>query len=215
MDPDFWHARWHERRIGFHEGRVNRMLAAHLDALALAPGSRIFVPLCGKAVDIPWLLSRGYRVTGVELSDIAVRDLFDGMGVTPEISDRSGQACYAADGIEIFSGDLFGLDADRLGTVDAIYDRAALVALPAEMRARYAAHVAALSRTAPQLVVTFEYDQAAMTGPPFSVFESELHALYGARYAITVLEDAEVPGGLKGVVPAREKAVLLRATGAA
>ena len=145
------------------------MLAAHLDALALAPGSRIFVPLCGKAVDIPWLLSRGYRVTGVELSDIAVRELFDGMGVAPDISDRGAQACYAADGIEIFTGDLFGLDADRIGTVDAVYDRAALVALPAEMRARYAAHVAEVSRTAPQLVVTFEYDQAAMAGPPFSV----------------------------------------------
>ena len=213
MDPDFWHARWHERRIGFHEGRVNRMLAAHLDALALAPGSRIFVPLCGKAVDIPWLLSRGYRVIGVELSDIAVRDLFDGMGVTPDVSDRGAHACYAADGIEIFTGDLFELDADRIGTVDAVYDRAALVALPPEMRARYAAHLAEVSRTAPQLVVTFEYDPSAMAGPPFSVSEAELRALYGARYDITVLEDADVPGGLKGVVPAREKAVLLRATG--
>jgi thiopurine S-methyltransferase len=209
MDPDFWHSRWQDGRIGFHEGRVNRMLEAHLDALRLAPGSRVFVPLCGKAVDIPWLLSRGHRVTGCELSEIAVRELFELMGVTPQVSEAGPNMRYAADGIEIFAGDLFELDAGRIGAVDAVYDRAALVALPADMRARYAAHLAGLSDAAPQLVVTFEYDQSAMDGPPFAVPEAELRTLYGNRFGITVLEDAEVPGGLKGVVAAREKAVLL------
>jgi len=213
MDAQFWHDRWQEGRLGFHEGRVNRMLEAHVGALGLAPGQRIFLPLCGKAVDIPWLLSRGYRVAGAELSEIAVRELFAGMEVRPEVSETGALRRYAADGIDIFAGDIFDLTADMLGPVDAVYDRAALVALPEEMRRRYAAHLAALTARAPQLLVTFEYDQAAMDGPPFCVTEDEVARCHGARYAIEVLADAEVPGGLKGIVPAREKAMLLRPAG--
>jgi len=213
MEPDFWHSRWQDGRIGFHEGRVNRMLEAHLDALRLAPGSRVFVPLCGKALDVPWLLARGHRVTACELSEIAVRELFDQMGVAPAVSEDGPRRRYMASGLEIFAGDLFALDAGRIGPVEAVYDRAALVALPADMRARYAAHLAGLTDTAPQLVVTFEYDQSGMEGPPFAVTEAELRALYGDRFGITVLADAEVPGGLKGIIPAREKAVLLHPRG--
>jgi len=210
MDAQFWHDRWHEGRLGFHEGRVNRMLEAHVGALGLGPGERVFLPLCGKAVDIPWLLSQGYRVAGAELSEIAVRDLFTGMGVTPEVTETGSHRRYSADGIDIFAGDIFEITADVLGPVDAVYDRAALVALPAEMRPRYATQLAGITAVAPQLLVTFEYDQAAMDGPPFSVNEEEVARCHAARYAIEVLADAGVPGGLKGVVAAREKAMLLR-----
>ena len=210
MDAQFWHDRWQEGRLGFHEGRVNRMLEAHVGALGLRPGERIFLPLCGKAADLPWLLSRGYRVAGAELSEIAVRDLFAGMGVTPEVTETGSHRRYSADGIDIFAGDIFEITADVLGPVDAVYDRAALVALPEEMRRRYAAHLAGITAGAPQLLVTFEYDQAAMDGPPFSVTGDEVARCHGARFDIEVLADAEVPGGLKGLVAAREKAMLLR-----
>jgi thiopurine S-methyltransferase len=210
MDAQFWHDRWHEGRLGFHEGRVNRMLEAHIGALGLDPGARILVPLCGKAVDLPWLAAQGYRVVGAELSELAVRGLFEALETEPVIAEKGNLTLYSAGGIEIFAGDIFDLDAATLGPVDAIYDRAALVALPSEMRARYAAHLATLTDAAPQLLVAFEYDQAAMDGPPFSVDEGEVARCHGARYAVEVLEDAEVPGGLKGVVAAREKAMLLR-----
>jgi len=210
MDAQFWHDRWQEGRLGFHEGRVNRMLEAHVGVLGLGPGQRVFLPLCGKAVDIPWLLSQGYRVAGAELSEIAVRDLFAGMGVTPDVTETGSHRRYAADGIEIFAGDIFEITADVLGPVDAVYDRAALVALPGEMRCRYAAHLAGITALAPQLLVTFEYDQAEMDGPPFSVTGDEVARCHGARFAIEVLADADVPGGLKGIVAAREKAMLLR-----
>ncbi|MGR3460755.1 MAG: thiopurine S-methyltransferase [Roseovarius sp.] len=210
MDAQFWHDRWQEGRLGFHEGRVNRMLEAHIGALTLLPGQRVLLPLCGKAVDIPWLLSRGYRVAGVELSEIAVRDLFAEMGVTPEISETGSHRRYSADGIDIFAGDIFEITADVLGPVDAVYDRAALVALPEAMRRRYAAHLAGITAGAPQLLVTFEYDQAAMDGPPFSVTGEEVARCHGARFAIELLADEDVPGGLKGIVAAREKAMLLR-----
>ncbi len=209
MDPDFWHSRWQAGQIGFHEGRVNRMLDAHLGALGLAKGTRLFLPLCGKAFDIHWLRANGFRVAGIELSEIAVRELFEEMGVEPEISQTGPLKRYAAEGVDIFVGDIFALTAEMLGPVDAVYDRAALVALPAEMRGAYTRHVAQITDTAPQLIVTFQYDQPLMDGPPFSLCEAAVRDHYGARYAVSVLSEHDVEGGLKGVVPATEKALLL------
>ena len=210
MDAQFWHDRWQEGRLGFHEGRVNRMLEAHVGALGLLPGQRVFLPLCGKTVDIPWLLAQGYRVAGAELSEIALRDLFAEMGVVPEVTETGAHRRYSASGVEIFAGDIFDLTAETLGQVDAVYDRAALVALPEGMRERYAAHLAAITGRAPQLLVTFDYDQSVMDGPPFAVDEAGLRRCHGARFEIERLAEAEVPGGLKGVCPAIESAFLLR-----
>ena len=210
MDAQFWHDRWQDGRLGFHEGKVNRMLEAHIGALKLAPGQRMFLPLCGKAVDIPWLLSQGYQVAGAELSEIAVHDLFSEMGVTPEVPATEHHRRYAAEGVDIFVGDIFELSASVVGQVDAVYDRAALVALPGETRTEYATHLAEITRCAPQLLVTFEYDQNVMEGPPFSITQDEVECCHGARFAIEVLAEAVVPGGLKGIVPAREKAMLLQ-----
>lgn len=209
MEADFWHTRWENMQIGFHEGEVNRMLAAHLAALGLAPGARLFLPLCGKTRDIAWLRAQGYRVAGAELSEIAVRQLFEEMGVTPQVTEAGPLRRYAAERIDIFVGDIFDLTADLLGAVDAVYDRAALVALPEAMRGRYAAHLAAITAIAPQLLITFEYDPAVMQGPPFSLTNADVRACHGARYDISVLAEADVPGGLKGICPARERALLL------
>ncbi|MGI3210299.1 thiopurine S-methyltransferase [Roseovarius tibetensis] len=209
MDAKFWHERWQDGRIGFHEGCVNRMLAAHIGALDLGAGARMFLPLCGKAFDIHWLVHEGYRVAGVELSEVAVQELFANLGATPEVTQAGPLKRYATSGLEIFVGDIFALTADTLGPVDAVYDRAALVALPAAMRSAYTRHVAQITGTAPQLVVTFQYDQTLMDGPPFSLTQDEVRDHYAAQYAITPLEQADVPGGLKGVCPATETALLL------
>ena len=209
MDPDFWHARWTANQIGFHEGKPNAHLEAHLGRLGLAAGARLFLPLCGKTRDIAWLLSRGLRVAGAELSPLAVAQLFDDLGVAPEISSVGSLEHHRAGGLDVFVGDIFALSADLLGPVDAVYDRAALVALPAPMRARYAAHMAAITAGAPQLLVCFTYDQAQAEGPPFSVPAADVRALYGAAYRPALLESRPVPGGLKGKVPAEEQAWLL------
>lgn len=209
MDPEFWHSRWQAGQIGFHEGRVNRMLDAHIGALDLSPGARLFLPLCGKAFDIHWLRTQGFRVAGIELSEIAVRELFNEMGLAPDIAQVGTLKRYAAAGVDIFVGDIFALTADILGPVDAVYDRAALVALPDGIRGPYAAHVADITGTAPQLLITFEYDQTLMDGPPFSLSEAAVRDYYGPKYAISVLSEKDVEGGLKGVCPALEKALLL------
>ncbi|MCB1908023.1 MAG: thiopurine S-methyltransferase [Rhodocyclaceae bacterium] len=209
MDADFWHSKWHAGDTGFHEDQVNALLAAHFGRLGLAGGARVFLPLCGKTRDIAWLLERGIRVVGAELSPLAVGELFEGLGVVPEVAPVGSLQHHRAAGIDVFLGDIFDLDRERLGAVDAVYDRAALVALPPVMRARYAEHLLGISEAAPQLLVTFEYDQSQLEGPPFSVEEAEVRALYEARFALTSLARSEVEGGLKGKVEAHDRAWLL------
>ena len=211
MDHAFWNERWQEGRIGFHNNQVHPMLAAQIGTLGLAPGGRVFLPLCGKTVDIGWLLEQDYRVAGVELSRIAVEQLFEELGVEPEISRDGPLTRFSAPGLDVWAGDIFDLSAEVLGPVDAVYDRAALVALPLGMRPRYATHVPAITCHATQLLITFDYDQSVMKGPPFSVPLGEITALYGRGFAISDLLAEPVTGGLKGIAPATEIACLLRA----
>lgn len=205
MERDFWRLKWRANELGWHQASPNPMLVAHLDALGLPPGSRVLVPLCGKTLDIGWLMGRGLRVVGVELVESAVRELFAGLGIEPRIEDAGRLRRFSGDGIDVFVGDLFELDAAIAGAIDGVWDRAALVAMPFEMRLRYARQIKALAGSAPQLLVTFVYDEAAMAGPPFSVTPEEVTRLYGDHFAVALLEDADVEGGLKGVCPAREQ----------
>ena len=204
MDPNFWHKRWEKNEIGFHQSAVNVLLSDHFSGLSLPQTTRVFVPLCGKTRDIAWLLSQGHRVVGVELSKLAVEELFVDLGVAPKISVQGELLRYSAPGLEIFVGDIFELSGDLLGRVDAIYDRAALVAFPTEMRGRYGAHVAAITQLAPQFLICFEYDQAVMNGPPFSIDRPKVPDVYGAHYQIEPITNRDVAGGLKGKCPAQE-----------
>lgn len=210
MDAQFWHDRWASHEIGFHKSEANPLLVKYLDELSLAKGSRIFLPLCGKTLDIGWLLSRGYHVAGAELSAVAIDQLFAELGVTPTITKVGALAHYHAPQLDLFVGDIFNVTPELLGPVDAVYDRAALVALPRDMRARYVAHLMALTARAPQLLISFEYDQQAMDGPPFSVTTAEIQQHYSERYDISVLTSLDVPGGLKGRCPATERVYVLR-----
>lgn len=209
MEAQFWQDKWQKNEIGFHELEVNPLLVEHIGALSLEPGDRVFLPLCGKTLDIAWLLGQGYRVVGVELVELAIQQLFDELGVEPEVSKKAGFTCYQAPGVDIFVGDLFDLSADLLGPVDAVYDRAAFVALPPEMRQRYAAQVGDVTCHAQQLLITFDYDQSQMNGPPFSSNRSDIEASYQPDYHLTLLSAGDMPGGLKGL-SAEEFVWLLR-----
>ena len=212
MDATFWHERWREKSIGFHNAEVNPLLVRYFSSLALSPGSRVFLPLCGKTRDIAWLLGQGFRVAGVELSEIAVSELFDELGVVPEREAVGELMCFRVDGLAIFQGDIFDLDRETLGAVEAIYDRAALVALPESMRARYTQHLIQMSDAAPQLLINYDYDQSRMPGPPFSISDNELRRHYAGHYRLKSLYNEELEGGLKGQCPAREKVWLLQNT---
>ncbi|MCL4165555.1 UNVERIFIED_CONTAM: hypothetical protein GTU68_005190, partial [Idotea baltica] len=172
MEADFWHERWSNNEIGFHENEVNPLLVDHINDLNLAEDSRIFLPLCGKTRDIAWLHSQGYKVVGIELSEHAVKQLFQDLGQTPEITQIGELSLYSIEDIEIYVGDFFNLSKEQLGKIDAVYDRASLIALPDTMRGQYAKHLVAITANVPQLLITLEYDQSALNGPPFSIDET-------------------------------------------
>lgn len=208
MEAGFWHERWANSQIGFHESTVNPLLVAHFGALGVRPGAHVLVPLCGMSLDIDWLLTQGCRVTGVELSPLAVERLFARLGMQPVVTTEGALDCWRAEGLAVFVGDFFLLPDAAVGHVDAVYDRAALIALPPGMRHRYATHVERLASGAPQLLVTLQYDQALVAGPPFSVDEQELGRLYGKR-ARSLVSSQAIAGGLKGKCPATENVWLL------
>ena len=187
MNPEFWHQKWHNSELGFHLPQVHPLLQRYLAELSLKAGQTVFLPLCGKTLDIGYLLEQGYRVIGAELSDKAVSDLFASLHRQPIITDWQGGKRYQHGDLTVFQGDIFLLQAIDIEAPDAIYDRAALIALPEAMRARYARHLLTLTNKAPQLLITLEYDQQEMDGPPFSVAEPQVKTLYGADYAIASL----------------------------
>ncbi len=210
MEISFWHEVWANNDIAFHQSKANALLVRHFNQLCLTHGSRVFLPLCGKTLDIHWLLSSGYAVAGSELSEKAVRQLFTELGLRPTISESGQLLRYQAKNIAIMVGDIFALTADVLGPLDAVYDRAALVALPQAVREQYTSHLIRITHSAVQLLLCYEYDQSLMAGPPFSISDAEVQRHYGSGYHPTLLESLTVSGGLKGKCPAREKAWLLK-----
>ncbi|WP_221798807.1 thiopurine S-methyltransferase [Oceanobacter mangrovi] len=211
MDASFWHDKWERGQIGFHQPHANPLLLRNWPQMPVTPGQRVFLPLCGKSLDLAWLLSEGYEVVGAELSELAIAQLFEELGVVAEVTDVSDQAVagaavklWQADGLKIFVGDIFALTAEMIGPVDAIYDRAALVALPEAMRQQYARHLIDLTAGVPQLLICFVYDQSQMSGPPFSVTTSEVHEHYHHVYQLNLLDNFDVPGGMNGQIPAVE-----------
>jgi len=212
MDAAFWHQKWQDNQIGFHRETVNIFLVDYIDRLNLKPGDTLFLPLCGKTLDIGWLATQGYQVVGVELHEPAVIALFQDLGVEPVITIVGNLKRYQHLGICIFVGDLFDLTADIMGgiVIDAVYDRAAIVALPSMMRSDYAKQVMSLSGIAPQLLINYEYDQTAMNGPPFSVANIELKDHYHQHYDMVLLHHSAVEGGMKGRCPATENVWLLQ-----
>ena len=210
MEASFWHQKWEKGDIAFHQSQANPLLIEHFEKLNLAKGSRVFLPLCGKTRDLAWLLACGYRVVGAELSELAINELFNDLRVEPKISRVGELTHYCAKDIDIFVGDIFGVSAEVLGSVDAVYDRAALVALPASMRNQYTSHLMTITNAAPQLLICYEYNQQLMDGPPFSISEEEVKHHYGAAYQLKAVESKDVAGGLKGEVASIETVWLLQ-----
>jgi thiopurine S-methyltransferase len=210
MEASFWHERWEQNQIAFHGHVPNPLLVANFKLLSLPKGARVFVPLCGKSLDVHWLLSNDYRVAGAELSSIAIEQLFAELGVEPTIKAMGKVSRWSADRIDIFVGDIFHLSRSDLSPVEAIYDRAALVAFPEGMRGRYAAHLMEITDRAPQLLICFEYDQHRADGSPFSVGADEVARYYQTSYDRNLLATVDVAGGLRGQCPAAETVWLLK-----
>ncbi len=195
MEPKFWQERWARNQLGFHLPEVNPYLQRHWPSLALAEGAKVLVPLCGKSLDLMWLATQGHRVLGVELSEQAVEAFFSEQSLTPRITKRGVFTVYQADLIEVWCGDFFALDAEVLADCTAVYDRAALIALPPLMRSQYTEQLNNMVRPGCQgLLITLDYDQTQKAGPPFAVTDEEVKVLLGAHWSLQVIEKQDILG---------------------
>ncbi len=193
MKKEFWLERWERQETGFHQDDFNPYLRQYWQQLHLARGSAVFVPLCGKSMDMLWLRDQGHQVLGVELSAIAVQAFFRENGYTPRHDARGKFDLCEADGVGILCGDFFDLTRDHLEQVSAVYDRASLIALPPEMRGRYVRHLVSILPPATQiLLITVEYPQEEMQGPPFSVSASEVETIYREHAEVRLLAQLDV-----------------------
>jgi thiopurine S-methyltransferase len=193
VNREFWQQRWERGEIGWHEPEINRHLAEHWPSLQLPQATRVLVPLCGKSLDMLWLAGRGHRVVGVELSRIAADAFCAENGLRPRIIDEPPFLRYAIDEVEILVGDFFDLGSGQLEGVEAVYDRASLIALPPDMRRRYCRHLAELLPTGvTSLLVTLDYDPARMSGPPFAVTDGEVRSLFAESFTVERLAEFDV-----------------------
>jgi len=189
MVTEDWRGRWAEGRTGWHEPQGNAGLQAAWPPLT--ENKTVLVPLCGKSPDLLWLAKRGHNVTGVELSEIAVRDFFAENGIEYQMAKEGPLDRYSAAGLSLtlYCGDYFEFDGH---VFDALYDRGALVALPLDMRSRYVAHTRSLLRPgASRMIISLEYDQTIVSGPPFSVTAGEISTYWDDLICVSTKDDIE------------------------
>jgi thiopurine S-methyltransferase len=192
MDPEFWYERWARGEIGFHQHDFNAHMLAFTDRLGVSPGEHVFVPLCGKSLDLLWLLKRGYRVSGVEISRKAVQDFFFENRIEPRVTSIPGGEIFQAEGLAVYCADFFASDFPGMPDIDAVYDRAALVALPPHMRKPYALRMLGLTAAGVRtLLVTLDYPQHEMRGPPFAVTLNEINSLFGEKCLVEKLHSED------------------------
>jgi len=193
MEIEFWEQRWQQNQTAFHLPMINPCLVQFWSTLNMQPGSQVFIPLCGKSLDMAWLAENQYSVLGIECSDQAINEFFDGQNIQANITEQGPFKLYLAENIRLLQGDFFALTSSDLNQVAAVYDRASLIALPEVMRQSY---VRLLTEILPQnvkiLLVTLEYNQSKMAGPPFSVKQDEVLNLFQPAFNVELLDCNDV-----------------------
>lgn len=190
-DQAFWLERWQSGEIGFHQSGPQDLLEQHWPSLGLDQGSTVFVPLCGKSVDMVWLAGQGHQVIGCELSPIAIADFFRSLNLRPRSTpDDHGLICHQAGPYTLYEGDFFALTPAHLTNMAAVYDRASLVAFPPTEQVRYIDHLALLGADsrAQVLLICLAFDHSQMAGPPFSINSKRLTELTDASFTYTTIE---------------------------
>lgn len=190
MEHAFWIERWKNGEIGFHQPQGNDQLVKHWASVGAAPGSPVFVPLCGKTVDMMWLAARGHPVIGCELSPLAVTSFFSENGLPVHVSETGPFTVYAAGPISIWCGDFFELE-PKVTAGAVVYDRAALVAMPPRMQPAYARKLQTLAPRTAMLLTALDYPEGEIAGPPFATPEDQVRQLFSAGHDVTVLESRD------------------------
>ncbi|MCP4443820.1 MAG: thiopurine S-methyltransferase [Myxococcales bacterium] len=174
-----WHDSWREGRTRFHQSDVHSDLVRHAERFLCGGPHRILVPLSGKTVDMLWLAELGHEVVGVELVPQALTEFFAEQNLEARESTEGGLRVLSSGAIKLVNADIFEVNSKHFRLFDRIWDRAALVALPPQVRGRYVRHLRSLAKPGALLLQNlFEYDQSKMEGPPFSVTDEEFQSQY-------------------------------------
>jgi len=193
VQPDFWLNRWRAAQIGFHQMAVDRHLKAYWPLLKLPLDSPVFVPLCGKSLDLMWLRERGHSVTGVELSPVALESFVMEHGIPSRRRVLADFDVFEAEGLKLYRGDFFKLTPTQLGNTSAVYDRAALISWTPEARQSYVKQLTSLTSPGTQtLLIAVEYPAEQMQGPPFPLTRDTIRNLYAGHYSIEELARHEI-----------------------
>jgi len=217
MNQEFWITRWNENQIGFHLKGVNPLLTRFWSSVSPSATGRVLVPLCGKSEDLRWLAERGHDVVGVELSLIAAKAFAAEQGMTFIESPEPPFTLLSGEKVTYYIGDFFDVTPAIVGTFELLYDRAALIALPPEMRVSYVEHLSRLvAKTGRALLIALEYDSSQMHGPPFAVTEAEVRRLFNSFRCEKVLEydclESEPRFKARGLTWMKEVVYLLEGT---
>ncbi|MCL5042324.1 MAG: thiopurine S-methyltransferase [Gammaproteobacteria bacterium] len=192
MEAGFWHERWNKGETGFHKSRPNPLLSRWWPHLGVAPGAPVWVPLCGKSLDMTWLRDQGHPVLGIELARSALESFAAEQALQLGWREQGEFAISEGEGYCLYCGDYFGLKAADVASVQGVYDRAALIALPEAMRTRYVEHMRSILPAGWRLLlITLDYPQDQRPGPPFSVPDSEVRSLF-AGCRIELLDEQDV-----------------------
>jgi thiopurine S-methyltransferase len=215
MDEQFWIKAWNEGRTAFHQPRYHEKLTEYFPQLGPQAGQKVLVPLCGKTKDMVWLHRQGLKVRGVELHEQAVKDFFSENELFPvQKTQDPAFVHYTWEDVTVSCGDFFKLG--EKNAYDFIYDRGALVALPSPMRKNYARVIReSLKGGGKYLLIAYDYEPSKMEGPPFSVGEEEIRALYQDRFTIRLMESKKPIGEgarLSAVESLRQSVYLLQKT---
>lgn len=186
-DNSLWLAMWKNGQTDFHQILVNQQLQDYWHQLKVPTTGRILVPLCGKSRDLVWLALRGHQVIGIELSSIAVKAFFEENNLKPKKIRCGNFTIWRHGRIRIFCGDIFALKSSDLGQIDAIYDRAALSALPEPIRKLYVTKLLSfMPLLKPMLLLTTEDADPLRTIDSQAEIDQEIFDLYSPYFAINV-----------------------------
>ena len=193
MEHAFWHDRWENNRIGFHQKSINPYLIEHFHVLNDSVNRCVFVPLCGKTKDMLWLANNGFHVIGVEVNEKAIRSFFEENNLEFTTKEEPNATCFSSDNITIYKADIFDLEPRHMKNADCFYDRAALIALPKSMRLNYVKQITTLTgSTSNGLLVSIEYNPTQSEFPPFCVDDNEITELFSNRFTIKKLLEMDI-----------------------
>jgi len=184
-DNPLWLQLWQDNDTDFHQTSVNPLLIKFWPEFDLNPNSRVFIPLCGKSLDILWLAQQGHQVIGVELSAIAVKSFFSENKLTPTKKRQGKFTVWRHKNITIFCGDFFSLKPTDLGHIDSVFDRAALTALPQVLRQPYVEHLGKITpKQSDIFLLTTEDIEHIAGGDNTPKVDNEIAQLYSLNFTV-------------------------------